>query len=189
VRDQSGAVLSSRTVHFRYASGDDAERILELRRAPSRAGMLSATPDDVGAQQRWLAEYRRRHADGLEHYFLIANSSGAGIGTARVHDVTQSSCWWGSWVVDAGSPIGVSLESYVMINFFMFEVLKVHEAHFRVRRANLPVLRFHDSMGSRRATELDDEIQYLADAAWYAGFRRKHDAHFAMIKCSKDLGL
>jgi hypothetical protein len=186
VRDQHGSVLSSRTVHFRYATESDAQRILDLRRAPSRAGTLAETPDNVSAQRLWLAGYQKRHAECTEHYFVVCTSNGMAIGTARVHDATKSSCWWGSWVLDPSSPVSAPLESYLMVNFFMFEILKVRETRFCVRRTNLPVLRFHDAMASRRASECSDEIQYLSDAAWYRSLRRRHDSHFSMITRPKD---
>jgi GNAT acetyltransferase-like protein len=179
VRDLPAAVLSSRAIYFRYACEQDASRILELRRAPSEAGMLSPTTDDVDSQRKWLREYVGRHAEGTEHYFVICTCDGHAAGTVRVHDVTQRSCWWGSWILAPASPVAAVLESYLLVNFFVFERLRVEEARFRVRAANMSVARFHDAMHSPRSSSSDVSIEYRVDSDWYAALKERYGGYFA----------
>jgi hypothetical protein len=177
--------LSARSVFFRYVTEDDARRILELRRKASDEGLLSATRGDEDAQRAWLRDYARRHAEGLEHYFMVCGLDGAAIGTMRVHDVARDSCWWGSWVLAPGGPVAATLESYVLVNFFMFEHLELKEARFRVRAVNHAVVRFHDAMRSPRVGPIDADLEYRVDARWYAALKQKHAAHFSMIRVER----
>lgn len=174
--------LSARSVFFRYVTEDDARRILELRRKAAEAGLLSATSADEDAQRRWLRKYLGRHRAGLEHYFMICGNGADSIGTIRVYDVAEGACWWGSWVLAPGSPVAATLESYVLVNYFMFERLKVKEARFRVRAANHLVVRFHDAMRSPRVAAVDPDLEYRVDARWYAALKQRHAAHFLRIE-------
>jgi hypothetical protein len=179
--DPPRAVVSSGSVLFRYAAESDAAQILQLRRGPSQDGRLAATTDDEGAQRLWLRGYLRRHAEGLEHYFMICGRDGRTLGTVRVHDVAEASCWWGSWVLAPHTPVAATLESYILVNCFMFERLYVNEARFRVRAANVPVVRFHDAMRSPRVSASGEDLEYRVDAGWYGALKRKYAAHFLQI--------
>jgi hypothetical protein len=109
---------------------------------------------------------------------MISRHGEDAIGTIRIHDIAQRSCWWGSWVLAPGSPVAATLESYLLVNLVVFERLRLEEARFRVRTMNHSVVRFHDAMRSPRVRTVEADIEYRVDVGWYAALKRKHAAHF-----------
>lgn len=184
VPDTKPAFVSTRTSYLRYVAEEDAEQILEIRRSRPGAGQLSPTSEDVNVQRDWLRNYLQRCSAGQEHYFMACNINGEGVGTVRIHDVTPNACWWGSWIVLPGQPISLPLETFTMVNWLIFDHLRIPAAMFFVPNGKLEVIRFHDAMSSPRMSTSDTRVDYRVDLDWYAALKRRYARYFADIRCS-----
>jgi hypothetical protein len=72
--------------------------------------------------------------------------------------VGTSFCW-GSWILKAGSPSAVSIESALMVYEYALS-LGFDAAHFDVRRGNESVWQFHERFGAVRVAETDLSFHY-----------------------------
>jgi RimJ/RimL family protein N-acetyltransferase len=169
--------LRLRTVAFRYARDSDAAIMVALRRAAELRGFLSRT-GGIEAQREWLKQYEARFRRGLEHYFMICTRSSAGVGTVRVYDIQAGECEWGSWVIRDGAPPGVALESYLLINYFIFEKLQLGAARVKVRKANQAVVKFHRSMRSPPSGESGEDLMFKVRRDWYMELRSRYARYF-----------
>jgi RimJ/RimL family protein N-acetyltransferase len=165
--------LRLRNVAFRHAGDSDAAAIVALRRPAELRGFLPQT-GSVEAQREWLRDYEDRFRRGVEHYFIICSHSNENLGAVRVYDIQAGQCEWGSWVVRSGAPPGVALESYLLVNYFIFEQLQLRAVRIRVRKVNQSVAAFHRWMRSRQSGESGDELFFEVDGKWYTALKTRY---------------
>ena len=144
---------------IRPVTEEDAAFIVGLRNEPQRCRFISATASSVEKQREWIRGFLERNSEGLEYYYIACDSSGNAWGTVRLYDILKRECTGGSWVMKPGSPLGISLESYLAPLFLAFEVLKMHVMHIDVRKGNKRVLQWHESCGAIYVRE-DAENRY-----------------------------
>ncbi len=146
VVDGCGSFESNDTC-LRLIKVDDAEFTLKLRLDPTRNKHLSAVSNDLEEQRRWISSYKEREFMGSEFYFIVEHSRIA-VGTVRIYDFLSDSFCWGSWVIEPGTSVGVSLASAYLVYKLGFDALGFGFSHFDVRKENRSVNRFHQRMGA-----------------------------------------
>lgn len=142
---QADCIRGNRLV-LRNVLESDAEFILRLRLDPSKSRYISPVENSLGKQVEWIENYRRGVG---EAYFIIESDEGPQ-GTVRLYDANGNSFSWGSWIVRAGAPSSIAIESALIVYRFALTFLGFGEAHFNVDRENISVLSFHDRFGATR---------------------------------------
>ena len=140
-------ILQGRTTRLRLARVADAAFIHGLRSDEDRNRYVSAIDARVEAQAEWLRRYEEREARGEEYYFVIEHGE-VPVGTVRVYDYRGDSFSWGSWIIAAGTPPAVAMESALLVYEFAFGVLGFKRCHFQVRKGNERVVAFHKRFGA-----------------------------------------
>jgi RimJ/RimL family protein N-acetyltransferase len=134
---------------------EDAEFILSLRLDPDRSRFLTPVDPDIEKQREWIRSYL---ASKGQAYFVICDTSMRRLGTVRIHDAGGDSFSWGSWILSDGAPATAALESAVLVYHLATRIWGFRSAHFKVHRANVPVLAFHEKFGARRVSETGEEV-------------------------------
>ena len=151
VRDQD--------VSLRLVREADAAFIVELRTSPDASQFLSASTQDVAAQQEWIQAYRTREDAGQEFYFIVTYHNEP-VGCVRMYDFRDESFCWGSWILKPGQPGSVALQVVAAIYDLGFRCLQFPGAHFSVVRENKSVHRFHRRMGAESVGEDDEQFHF-----------------------------
>ena len=147
------------SVVLRDAEEADAGFILSLRLDPGRNQFLSPVPDDVERQRAWLRDYQ---ASAGQAYFIICDRQLRPLGTVRVYDAVWDSFSWGSWILKQGVPPTAAIESALLV-YRLGLSWGFAASHFKVHRANNPVVQFHESFGAQRTAETEEEIFFRLD--------------------------
>jgi RimJ/RimL family protein N-acetyltransferase len=150
--------VNGRKIILRTALIGDAQFVLDLRTLEHKSQHLSAIENSLEKQQVWLAGYLRREAKGEEFYFIIEDLSGNSLGLVRVYDLRQDSFCWGSWLIKDDAPITTATESALLVYRFGFDILKLPNSHFEVRKKNEKVVKFHLRFGAKITD--DDELNF-----------------------------
>lgn len=166
-------VLSDGGVVLRLVTEADAGLIVRLRNTP-KGRILSRGAETVSAQVQWLREYELRRAAGLEYYFAIVNDSKA-VGVVRIYriDLATGNFVWGSWVIEEGTPVVVSLLTVRLVYDFAFLSLGLKKAQFDVRRINRNGRRFHFQMGATQVGEGELDVFFEYSAPQYQAARHR----------------
>lgn len=166
-------------LHLRVARPDDAPYLHALRTDPALARHLSPTEGGVGAQAAWLRAYVERERRGEEAYYVVEHDARP-IGCVRLTELDRDRFTWGSWILDpAAKPPRAALETALLVYRLGFGVARKREAVFDVRRANAPVLAFHDRFGAQRTAENGLNVYYrLCSIAW----RERASAHWDAVE-------
>lgn len=133
---------------LRPAREEDAEFIVALRNDPRLSRHISKGMQSAEEQLKWLQAYQERNKAGLEYYFIVCDLLGNSCGTVRVYAVTKREATVGSWVMTPGSPLAVSLESFLLPMTFIFETLAKQVLHIDVRKDNVRVWKWHELCGA-----------------------------------------
>jgi len=151
--------LSGKFCMLRPVEEADAEFIVELRSDPKLSRHISRTDSSVEKQREWIRSYFERNCAGKEYYFIACDLPGVPWGTARLYHIQGDECTGGSWVMGHGTPMEVSLESYLLPMEFAFTILNLNVLHIDVRKGNKRVLQWHESCGAIFTHE-DEENRY-----------------------------
>lgn len=149
--------IVGRTLSLRSARVADAAFILALRTDEQKSRHMSATPNDIEAQRRYLERYENSD-DGL--YFIIQSLEGCPLGTVRLYDAQGDSFCWGSWIMIDDAPTAAALESVLILFTYALAYLGFKRAHCQVRPDNTRVWAFHERFGAKRVAEREDEYEY-----------------------------
>ncbi len=153
-------MIKGRTLVFHDVCVDDAGFILSLRTDQEKGRHLSATSGDIESQVLWLKNYT--HSSD-QAYFLISYKEQK-VGTVRLYDSQGYSFSWGSWIIQAGVPNHVAIESALMVYRYGLDYLGFTEAHFDVRKGNERVWQFHERFGAARILETSTDYYYSINA-------------------------
>jgi RimJ/RimL family protein N-acetyltransferase len=156
---------------FRDANEADAAFILQLRTDSQKSRYLSTTDADIEKQKAWLREYAQKQDQA---YFIIENLQGEALGTVRLYDAQENSFCWGSWILKAGVPQTVAIESALMVYAYAIDYLKFTAAHFDVRKGNESVWQFHERFGARRVSTTEADYFYTLDAGAISKARKRY---------------
>jgi RimJ/RimL family protein N-acetyltransferase len=166
--------LRGRTIRLRLAEPEDAEFIFALRRDEDRSRHLSAIGPDVESQRQWLLRYKERERAGAEYYFVICAEGGDAVGTLRIYDCRGDSFSWGSWIIRAGAPASIAMESALCVYEFAFGPLGLERCEFEVRKGNERVIAFHTRFGARMTGEDDLSYKFSFSKTDYAAARPRY---------------
>jgi len=151
--------LSGRFSILRPVDEADADFIVKLRNDPKLSRHISRTDSSVEKQREWIRSYFQRNSAGNEYYFIACDLAGVPWGTVRLYHIQADECTGGSWVMGHGTPMEVSLESYLLPMEIAFTILNLNVLHIDVRKGNKRVLQWHESCGAIFTHE-DEENRY-----------------------------
>ena len=142
---------------------EDAEFIVSLRNQSRLSRYICKSVESIEDQRQWIIEYFKRRMTGTEYYFIACDLQKNPWGTVRIYNIKDDECTAGSWIMKPGSPIEVSLESYLLPMAFAFETLSKRVLHIDVRRENTRVWKWHEACGAVfiREDELDRFYDYF----------------------------
>lgn len=161
--------VRGRSIELRDVTVDDAAFILSLRLDPKRNQFLSPVAADVGRQQAWIRDYLQSEGQA---YFVISSLEGEALGVVRLYDAEGDSFSWGSWIMKEGAPVAAAMEAALLVYRLGLD-WGFQAAHFKVHRANVSVLKFHEMFGARRVAQVGDEVQlHIGRDAIEAALRR-----------------
>lgn len=138
--------LEGHGYRIRPVDTSDAAFIVGLRTDPELGKYLHATSPSVDDQIAWTQRYFEREGDW---YFVIEDVvSGESQGCIAIynHAPRFGTAEWGRWIIKRGSL--AALESASLIYDMGFNVLGLESMYSRTEEANLPVVSFHESLGS-----------------------------------------
>ena len=158
----------------------DAAYVHGLRTNPVYNQYLSTVDGTVLDQRRWIETYKHREAMGQELYFIIERRDGTPCGTVRLYDINAECFTWGSWILDHNKPHKAALESAFLIYKSAFDLLKLSEARFDVRRDNENTLAFHRRFG---ATEIHADEQDVFFVYPNTRFAADQGSYLAILEC------
>lgn len=151
--------LSRYGLNVRFVNEEDAEFIVKLRTDEKLGRYLHQTSPDISQQKEWIQSYKKREANGTDYYFMFLDHQGTRLGVCRIYNIHERSCTGGSWAFTPGSPTELVVASSLITRDIMFEILKLEEDNFDVRKENKKVLKFHKMSGSEVVGET--ELDYL----------------------------
>lgn len=120
--------MSGKTLIFRDAMVDDAEKILNLRTDAKKGRFLSATSNSIESQPAWLRPY-------TEQSCFIIQRDGEVVGIVHLYDTRVRSIYWGSWIIAESQPAHVAIEAPLIVYAYALHHLGFHQAHFDVSKA------------------------------------------------------
>ena len=142
------------TVSFRLVEEADAAFMLSLRLDPELGRYLFPTDPSVEKQRQWLADYKKREAEGVEYFHIISNNeSGKRCGTVRLF-VEEDHFEWGSFILNDDKTPTASIETSLFVYRTGFEALSFQKALFKVYEENTSTIKFHARMGVRIVGEV-----------------------------------
>ena len=153
--------LKSKTIYLRLVELADASFIHTLRMDKKYNQYLSTVDDDVLKQEKWISEYKKREALGVEFYFIIhRNSDSIPIGTVRIYDFlgNKDSFCWGSWILNENKTRYAALECALLIYDFAFLEMGFKRCHMDIRKQNLKVIEFHKKFGVKIIGETTEDL-------------------------------
>lgn len=166
--------LSGKSIDLKLVEERDAQFILSLRTDQNKNKFLNRVDNDLNKQVDWLKQYKTRESAGYEYYFIIIGKDQSKYGTVRLYDFIGDSFCWGSWIVKAGSPAVVAIESALLVYDFAFYELGFSKSHFDVRKENARVRAFHERMGAVKVNEDSVDCFYVYTKESYELIRQRY---------------
>jgi len=158
IRIESGVILG-KFCKLRPVTVNDAGFIVRLRNDERKSTYISKGVQTIEAQADWIVSYLQRYSEGLEYYFIACDMEDKACGTVRLYRINDHECTGGSWVMKAGTPTAISLETYLMPLHFAFETLSKSVVHIDVRKENTRVWKWHEMCGALFIGE-DENYRY-----------------------------
>ena len=142
-------VIHGMFVDLRSITLDDAEFSYNIRKDPrfvSIMGQAAATLEDQKKFIRWQMEQPG------DYYFVVLNREGERIGLMGVYDVQGDSCEVGR-EINVGAPYE-SLETQILINDFVLDVLKLRYKRSVIYKHNKKQLELQKQKGIKPIGEV-----------------------------------
>lgn len=170
-------------IHVRLVNESDADFIVKLRTDSRLGRYIHQTSENVELQKKWIRDYKKREADGLEYYFVFS-FQGEDCGVARLYDIKGVDFVSGSWVFSPSAPVGVSILGSILTKEIAYEFLHLENDYADMRKENKSVVRFNMSFEPEILREDEENIYVKFDRTKFEQHKKKH------IKlCMKVLGL
>lgn len=157
---------------FNLVTEDDVDFILELRTS-ERAANISKTSSDREAQVEWIKAYQFRESKGLEYYFVATNDHGKKLGLNRLYHIDADTFTLGSWLYRSDIHFSYAILGDLAAKDFGFNVLKLKECLFDVRKANRTVLKYHLKFLPVKLKEDELDIYFSLDYQNYSNQKNK----------------
>lgn len=165
--------LAGKHVSLRLVEIDDAEFIVRLRSNERSRRFLSETSTSVEAQRRWISAYKLREAQGEEFYYVIELPDGRPVGLIRIYDLTPEFFSGGSWIIEAGHPHHIAVETVVLLYDLCFDQLGYRQVLLQVVKENRSVIKFHQRFGAVLDREDEGHVYLINTLETMQGPRRK----------------
>lgn len=149
--------IAGTSINLRDITLDDVEFVFALRSDAKKSRHIHAISQDIEEQYSYVRRYLTK---SNEWYFIIEAKDGEQLGTVRIYDIKGDSFCWGSWIIKDGAPMKTALESALLVYEYGFYTAGFSKVHFDVRKENVRVQKFHESMGAWKTGETDDSILY-----------------------------
>lgn len=135
-------IISGKYLNLRIASESDAEFILELRLNPALNQFIGKTDPDVSKQREWI---RKSFENELDFHFIIEDKNSVPCGTIAVYNIDHinSRAEWGRWITKPNTPITISVESAILVQYFAYKKLYLKSLHGGANNSNWQVVNFH----------------------------------------------
>lgn len=151
--------LEGKFVRLRLATEDDARFTLDLRLESRNAKRFNTALDnDVEKQKKFIQ--KSLNSDN-EYFFIIERKDGKALGTEALYDMHDTSATGGRWCMSSESNPEEALEGDYLLKEYTFNVLKLCNTFFSVKRSNTKVIRYHKAWGSIVIDENDEEIFFM----------------------------
>lgn len=159
-------------IDIRLVNEEDTPFILSLRADKWLTRYIHQTDDNEDKQRQWIREYKKRESAGLEYYFIYSKN-GKPFGLNRIYAINGDSCTSGSWLCTPGTPVNLSISIALINRDIMFDILRLKEDNFDVRKENLKVQKFHLMTGSVKTGETELDILFRATPETHEMGKRK----------------
>ena len=152
------STFSGKIINLRLVEEADASFIISIRSSAAENGFLSTIDPSEDCQKNWIRTYKEREAAGLEYYYVITTKDQIPCGTARLYDIDNNTCNFGSFVLGQNKPHRAALDSIVAIFSFAFNVLKLKHCEIKVSRFNDHAFSFYKRFGMQETKREEGEI-------------------------------
>lgn len=159
-------------LNVRLVDESDACFILSLRTNPKLSRFIHSTEANLDKQRQWIRDYKKREAEGKDYYFIY-HQEGKPIGVNRISDIHDNWATGGSWVCVPGCDPKQSIATSMILREIMFEILKLEEDRFDVRKANRLVIKTHKMFGAHVIGESDIDYYFSLDKDSYFSNRQR----------------
>ena len=146
-------------IDVRLVQESDTPFILSLRSDKWLTRFIHPTDNDEQKQRQWIREYKKREAVGREYYFIYSKN-GEPFGLNRIYNIQGKVCTGGSWLCKPGTDMALSIPIALILRDIMFDILKLQEDNFDVRKGNKKVIKYHLLSGSIITGETDLDILF-----------------------------
>lgn len=147
-------------IELRLARVEDAELVVRLRRDVKNMRHIHSTDPSIEVQRKWLAEYKKREAFGLEYYF-VCGVIGRDVGLMRLYDLRDNAFTSGSWVFEGKAAWQYPIVANLIAKVFGYQVLKKDFNYFGVQKANKRVLEYNLMFKPEIIKENEKEIHFV----------------------------
>jgi UDP-2-acetamido-3-amino-2,3-dideoxy-glucuronate N-acetyltransferase len=161
---------------LRAVEVEDAEFILRLRTDSQLSRYISKTDPHIDVQVRWIENYKRREAAGLEYYYITEDQKGNRYGTIRIYNFDDKSFEIGSWLFLPKSPLGMAIKAQFIGFELGFEKLKAEFCRLEVRKKNTAVLRYLEDF--EKVLVREDDLNYYFTLSKEKFFQRRSEIPF-----------
>ena len=164
---------------FRTVEEEDASFILELRTDKILSKFLSATSPDIEQQKKWIKNYKQREDKNEEAYFISLDDNGGRQGLNRLYNYNKAGFEIGSWLYKRGQEVSAAILGDLAARDYGFETLGFSTCMFKVRKANLSVIRYHLAFKPEKIKE--SEIDYYFRLS-YNNYKTQRDKLIKMLR-------
>ena len=135
-------IIEGKNTNLRIASENDGAFILELRLNPLLNKFIGETDPNLEKQQQWI---KKSFVNTKDFHFIIEDKNKLPCGTIAVYNVDydQSKAEWGRWITEPKTPITISVESAILLQFFAFKKLGLKMLYGGANNLNWQVVNFH----------------------------------------------
>ena len=159
--------LQGKYVNLREVTVDDAEFILKLR-CSNKAKLLHKTENNLQKQIDYIKKYL---SSNNEWYFIIEDKNHIQIGTHRIVNIDNFNFSTESWIMSDDAKPNETIESFILIVIYAFNVLNLKCQHFYTNKDNKKMILFAKFIGAREVGFDGIEYSYEATRDDYRFFR------------------
>lgn len=130
-------------LNVRLVDVTDAEFITNLRINVGLSRYLSSVDNDVEKQKEWIQSYKKRESQNLEYYLLYTDKEDNRLGLNRLYNLNLDEFELGSWIFKPSTDFKSAILADIIAKDFGFNVLKLANCKFEVRKENKSVVKYH----------------------------------------------
>lgn len=146
-------------LQMRLVEVADAEFIVSLRSDSKLSQYLHSTDNDIAKQQKWIIEYKKREALGLEYYFIFHKDERP-CGVERIYNITSESFTIGSWIFKKDIDPDIPILANLLTKSLAFDLFPDKTFLFDVRKGNRKVIKYQKLFNPTKIGEDDLNLYY-----------------------------